>query len=91
MPLRFDSTGDAVTCRDEIIEAFQVLARRHERDVFSPSDIVGEMRHQGSRYQESTIRTHIVSRMCANAPDHHAVVYDDLERVGPGLYRLRGT
>ena len=27
--------------------------------------------------------------MCTNAPDHHAVVYDDLERVGPGMYRLR--
>ena len=25
--------------------------------------------------------------MCANAPIHHAVHYNDLERVGPGLYR----
>jgi len=25
----------------------------------------------------------------ANAPDNHAVVYSDLERIGPGLYRLR--
>jgi len=29
-------------------------------------------------YAESTIRTHVVSRMCATAPDHPAVVYRDL-------------
>jgi hypothetical protein len=38
-------------------------------------------------YRPSTIRTHVVSRMCRDAPDHHAVTYDDLERVSPGLYR----
>lgn len=79
-----------MTCRDEILEAFRVLTRLHGRQAFSPSEIIQEMRRQGSRYKESTIRTHIVSRMCANAPDHHAVVYDDLERVSPGLYWLRG-
>jgi hypothetical protein len=78
-----------MTCRDEIIETFEGLSRRHGRDTFSPSEIVREMRQDGSRYRESTIRTHVVSRMCANAPDHHAVVYDDLERVGPGMYKLR--
>lgn len=78
-----------MTCRDEIVETFQVLSRRYGRDVFSPAEIVEEMRRQGSRYQESTIRTHIVSRLCVNAPDHHAVVYADLERVRPGLYKLK--
>ncbi|MDF1595106.1 MAG: hypothetical protein P1T08_03240 [Acidimicrobiia bacterium] len=78
-----------MTCRDEILEAFRNLARRHRRDTFSPSEVVDEMRGQGTRYRESTIRTHIVSRLCGNAPDHHAVVYDDLERVEPGLCRLR--
>lgn len=49
------------------------------------------MRHNGTPYTDSTIRTHIVSKMCMDAPDHHAVVYQDLERVGRGLYRLRGS
>ena len=78
-----------MTCRDEILAAFQRLANRTSRDVFSPAEIVRELGTQGSTYRESTIRTHVVSRMCANAPDHHAVVYHDLERVGPGMYRLR--
>lgn len=78
-----------MTCRDEVIAAFESLARRHGRDTFSPAEIVDEMRRHGSRYRESTIRTHVVSRMCANAPDHHGVVYDDLERTGRGQYKLK--
>ena len=80
-----------MTCRDEILAAFLRLATRTSRDTFSPAEIVKEVRSQGSDYQESTIRTHVVSRMCADAPDHHAVVYADLERVGRGLYRLRNN
>lgn len=80
-----------MTCRDEILAAVRQLAIRTSRDAFSPAEIVKEVRLQGSGYKESTIRTHVTSRMCADAPDHHAVVYDDLERVGRGLYRLRNN
>ncbi len=80
-----------MTCRDEILEAFADLSKRTDRDTFSPAEIIAEMRRKGTTYAESTIRTHIVSRMCSNAPDHHAVVYSDLERVGPGLYRVHST
>ena len=34
-------------------------------------------------------RTEIVSRMCADAPVHHATAYEDLERVSRGQYRRR--
>lgn len=75
-----------MTCRDEILVAVAALERRGI-DVFSPADVIAEMRRAGSQYAESTIRTHVVSRLCRNAPDHHAVTYPDLERVGEGLYR----
>jgi hypothetical protein len=29
-----------------------------------------------------------MSRMCVNAPDHHATVFRDIERVDLGRYRL---
>jgi hypothetical protein len=80
-----------MTCRDEVLAAFQRLISRTSRQVFSPVEIVREVAAVTSAYRESTIRTHVVSRMCANAPDHHDVVYQDLERVGHGLYRLRTT
>jgi hypothetical protein len=61
------------------------------REAFSLGEIVREVRSLGSDYRESTIRTHVTSRMCANAPDHHAVVYNDLERVDHGLNRIRSS
>lgn len=77
-----------MTCRDEILMAFAALERRTGREAFSPAEILSEMRRTGTAYADSTIRTHVVSRMCANAPDHHAVTYGDLERVDAGLYRV---
>ena len=78
-----------MSARDEILQAIQRIESRTGRDTFTMPDVLGELGRAGSQYAESTIRTHISSRMCANAPDHHAVVYTDLERVGPGLYRRR--
>lgn len=78
-----------VACRDDIIAAFEHLSVQHGRDIFSPAEIAREMRTQGTIFEDSTIRTHVVSRMCIDAPDHHSTVYDDLERVGRGIYRPR--
>lgn len=78
-----------MTCREEILDAVHALLRRTSRDDFTLQQLLQEMRRRGSSYSESTIRTHVTSRMCANAPDHHAVVFDDLERMGRGVYRLR--
>lgn len=77
------------TCREEILEAFDLLARRHGRRPFSPAEVVAEVLARGSEHRESTIRTHIVSSMCVNAPPNHAIRYPDLERVGHGQYRKR--
>ncbi len=76
-----------MTCRDEILDAVVALERRHGRDTFSPAEVVAEVLARGSQHPESTIRTHIVSAMCVNAPPNHAVRYPDLERVGRGQYR----
>ncbi|MEV4515164.1 hypothetical protein AB0K00_40170 [Dactylosporangium sp. NPDC049525] len=83
------STTGALTARDEILLAVADILRRSGRAEFDLSDVLAEMRQRGSRYAESTIRTHVVSRMCANAPDHHATTFDDFENVGRGRYRLR--
>ena len=78
-----------MTCRHGTLAAIHRYSSRTSRKVFTPVEIVTELKSIGSQHRESTNRTHIVSRTCSNAPDHHAVVYDDLERVGPGKYRLR--
>jgi hypothetical protein len=57
------------------------------RLVFSPAEVIAEVCTATDRYPEYTIRTEIVSRMCTQAPAHHAVKNDDLDRVGRGQYR----
>jgi hypothetical protein len=74
-----------VTARDQILEAIPAVARSD--GTFTVDELLRELRRRGSRYAESTIRTHVTSRMCANAPGNHAVTYNDLERVETGVYR----
>jgi hypothetical protein len=76
-----------MTCRDEILAAVEAIARRTGDAYFSPQEVIDFMRHAGTEYADSTIRAHISSRMCINAPVHHASRYDDFERIAHGLYR----
>jgi len=78
-----------VTARDEILAILPAVRARTGRETFTPQEVIDELQRRGTSYKPSTIRTHIVSRMCANAPDHHARTYDDLERVADGQYRRR--
>ena len=78
-----------MTARDEILDALPVICSRTADGTFTSEDVIDELGRRGSRCAPSTIRTHVVSRMCANAPDHHARTYDDLERVANGRYRRR--
>lgn len=80
------SSGDG--CREEVLAAARHIHALGQAD-FTPDDVVRYLRQQKSPYSESTIRTHVVSRMCANAPDNHATTYADLERVARARYRLR--
>lgn len=75
-----------MTCRTEVLAAFRRLETRHGRTDFDLHEVVADLQ-AASTYKESTIRTHLTSRMCADAADHHAIVYDDLRRAGPGRYR----
>lgn len=78
-----------MTAREEILAALPGLVARLGRDTFTPAEMVDELQRRGSRMAPATIRTHVVSRMCADAPAHHARVFDDFDRVGRGLYRRR--
>ena len=79
-----------MTARDDILAALPAVRQRTGSDTFTAQDVVDQLNRAGTSYAESTIRTHVTSRMCANAPDNHARVYADLERVAPGRYRALG-
>lgn len=80
-----------MTCRDEILACVKEITIHLSTEEFCINDVIRCMERKGSQYSESTIRTHITSRMCANAPDNHAVTYDDFERAGYGKYRCKRT
>lgn len=75
------------TAREQILETVRYITGDGQR-TFAIAEVITELEHRGSRLTRSTIRTHISSRMCANAPGHHGTTYDDFERVGRGEYRL---
>ena len=77
-----------MTARDEVLAAAGELAAESPEGTFTVEDVVDHLYRLESIYQPSTIRTHVTSRMCVNAPDHHAVTYKDLVRVGESTYKL---
>lgn len=77
-----------MACHHEISKCACEITEKSPTGEFSVSDIVRCMEKKGSKYSKSTIRTHVTSRMCANAPDNHGTTYKSFERVGLGRYRL---
>jgi hypothetical protein len=75
-------------CREEILEAIRTILSRSSGKTFTIDQVVREMDQRGSKYAESSIRTHIVARMCANAPVSHQTHYKDIVRVDRGVYQL---
>jgi hypothetical protein len=76
-----------VGAREDLLSAARSLADRGIT-AFSPAQLLAEARALGSTYPDTTLRTFIVGPMCVNSPDHHAVQYGDLVRIGRGLYQL---
>lgn len=73
------STVSPMTCREEVVEAFEVLHRTTGEPDFSPAQVVAEVRRAGSSYTDSTIRTHVVAHMFEDGT---------LVRAARGVYRL---
>lgn len=81
--------GGAVarTCREAVLGAIVRLESRHGRREFDLAEIVAETLALDRQFAESTVRTHLTSRMCREAPDHDATVYAAL-RIDRGRLRL---
>ena len=66
----------------EVLEAAQRIA---DGDwTFKLVEVVRELAH----LNESTVRTHITSRCCVNAPSHHQHRWPYFRRVGRGVYQV---
>jgi predicted RNase H-like HicB family nuclease len=70
---------------EEILRAVLRICRQRGGWQFRPSEIVLALPHLNA----STVRTHIVSRCCVNAPANHPHRIDYFKRVSRGLYEIR--
>lgn len=77
-----------MTARSEILASVRRVTAGRPDGIFSPADIVSDLETYGTALKESTIRTHVVSRLCLNAPRNHAHRWPDFLRLGRGEYRL---
>lgn len=68
-----------MTCRDEVLAAFEALHVATGRHDFSPAEVLAQVRAGGSIYKDTTVRTHVGA---------HLVDDGSLLRIGPARYRL---
>lgn len=68
-----------MTCREEVLAAFEALHRRTDRVEFSPAEVLAQVRAAGSTYVDSTVRTHVTAHMLNDGT---------LIRSSPARYRL---
>jgi len=70
---------------EEVLRAALRMCRHRGGWRFRPAEVVRALPH----LDPGTIRTHVVSRCCVNAPVNHPHRWDYFTRVGRGLYEIR--
>ena len=70
---------------EEVLAIAKQIAALRADWTFAPYEIVEAL----PLLKESSVRTHVVSRCCVNAPVNHLHKWDYFRRVGRGRYELR--
>ncbi len=68
----------------EVLNAAVRICRERRSWLFSPQEIVRALPHVNPR----SVRTHVVSRCCVNAPKNHPHKWDYFRRVERGRYEI---
>src|SRR5712691_3148435 len=68
----------------EVLAAARRLGAERKDWTFTPDEVVRALPH----LNPGTIRTHVTSRCCDNAPKNHPHKWSYFTRVGRGLYRV---
>jgi predicted RNase H-like HicB family nuclease len=76
-----------VPIHDEVLLAARRLCTDRKERTFHVVDVVQALPH----LNPSSVRTHIISRCCVNAPKNHPHKWDYFKRVGRGVYEIRPT
>jgi len=74
------------TVHEDVLQAALRICAERGDWTFEPVEIVRALPHRNA----SSVRTHIVSRCCVNAPRNHLHKWDYFRRVGRGRYEILG-
>src|SRR6266498_154918 len=69
---------------DEVLQAARRIGSEHQDWSFTPDQIVRALPH----LNPGTVRTHVTSRCCENAPRNHPHKWAYFRRVSRGIYRV---
>jgi len=69
---------------DEVLRAAGRLCRERRGWTFTPAEVVRAL----PDLNESSVRTHIVSRCCVDAPRNHPHKWDYFRRIRRGIYEI---
>lgn len=69
---------------EEVLRAARRLCRERRGWTFTPGEVVRALPH----LNESSVRTHIVSRCCVDAPKNHPHKWDYFRRLRRGVYEI---
>ncbi len=73
-----------MSIHDEVLRTVRRLCSERGHWTFTQGDVIRALPHLNER----SVRTHIVSRCCVNAPRHHPHKWDYFRRIRRGLYEL---
>jgi hypothetical protein len=73
-----------VKIHERVLESALNVCRGRRGFRFRPAEIVAAL----PDLNPASVRTHVMSRCCANAPGHHARRYRYFRRVGRGVYEI---
>jgi len=76
------SVGSGTPVHEQVLEAAACLA--DARRTFRLRDVVAALPH----LNPGTVRTHVASRCCVNAPAHHQTRWRYFRSLGGGMYRI---
>lgn len=74
-----------MTVQEEVLNAARRICAERGSWTFTPNEIVRALPHLDA----GSVRTHVTSRCCVNAPAHHAHRWDYFRRVRRGMYEIR--
>ena len=74
-----------MSIHEEVLSVARRLCAVRQSSTFTPAEIVAALPHLNER----SVRTHVVSRCCFNAPGHHAHRWPYFTRQRRGVYEIR--